>query len=154
MQIIKHRQLAHSHWQYPDFAPAAASKPPAIMPNTLLNYRDWLALSEADKTAVNGIVFHPDDAIDLCPQDAGGQNLDGMALIGVYFPSFSEGRGYTQAAILRQQLRYKGELRAINVYRDNLALLAEVGFDAFDLHPEDNITAALLAFGELNLRPV
>ncbi len=149
MQIIKNRQLGQSHWQYPNFKAVGDEDQQAVSQlaeDTLLDYSAWLALNEDVKANVKGLVLQPGDEIGSSSEDL--QHVD---IIGIYFPSFTEGRGYTQAAILRSQLHFQGELRAINVYRDNLVLLEEVGFDAFDLNQSEDAKEALAAFEELEL---
>ena len=52
--------------------------------------------------------------------------------VEVNFPSFTDGRGYSIARLLRERLGYQGELRAVgDVQRDQLFYLARCGFDAF-----------------------
>src|SRR4051812_2915204 len=41
-----------------------------------------------------------------------GDRLDGVTLIILDFPKFTDGRAYTQARLLRERLGYTGELRA------------------------------------------
>ena len=58
------------------------------------------------------------------------------------FPSFRDGRGYSQAYLLRTRLGWRGELRAVgDVLRDQLYFLHHCGFDAFLLRaePEDRV---------------
>lgn len=58
--------------------------------------------------------------------------LADLPLIAVYFPVFTDGRGYSSARLLRERLVYRGELRAIgDVWQDQLFYLHQVGFDAF-----------------------
>jgi uncharacterized protein (DUF934 family) len=67
-----------------------------------------------------------------------------LNLIVVDFPKIGEGRGYSQARMLRQRYRYGGELRARGaIKRDQLFFLARCGFDSFDLDPGENLQAAL-----------
>ena len=66
-----------------------------------------------------------DDARDLLPF------LDRLKLVEVNFPSFTDGRGYSSARILREA-GYTGELRAVGaVFTDQLSHLRRCGFDAF-----------------------
>ena len=59
--------------------------------------------------------------------------LPGLALIVLPFPKFADGRAYSQARQLRQH-GFTGELRAAgDVLPDQLAHMAEVGFDAFEV---------------------
>ena len=59
---------------------------------------------------------------------------DQCPVIAINFPKFADGRGYSLARILREQLQFKGEIRAIgDVLLDQLYYLSRVGFDAFAL---------------------
>ena len=58
--------------------------------------------------------------------------LDRLRLVEISFPSFRDGRGYSAARILREDLGYTGELRAAgDVLVDQLWYLRRVGFDSF-----------------------
>ena len=60
--------------------------------------------------------------------------LDRVALIALVFPSFKDGRAYSQARLLREQLGFRGELRATgNVLRDQFLFLVRAGFDSFEV---------------------
>jgi uncharacterized protein (DUF934 family) len=61
-----------------------------------------------------------------------GERLEGIKLIVLDFPKFTDGRAYTQARLLRERLGYTGELRASGaVYIDQLPFLLRCGFDSF-----------------------
>ena len=67
-----------------------------------------------------------DDARALIP------HLDGLRLIEVNFPAFTDGRGYSAARVLREA-GYQGELRAVGeVLVDQLFAMRRCGFDAFE----------------------
>lgn len=67
-----------------------------------------------------------------------GEYLD-QPLLAVDFPSFSDGRGFTLARLLREK-GYKGRLRAVGgLIADQYAMARRVGFD------EVRISAALAA---------
>ena len=56
-----------------------------------------------------------------------------VSLIVLPFPAFNDGRAYSLARKLRE-MGYRGELRATgNVLPDQLQLMLQVGFDAFDI---------------------
>ena len=58
--------------------------------------------------------------------------LGSAARVEVNFPSFTDGRGYSIARLLRERHGYQGELRAVgDVQRDQLFYLSRCGFDAF-----------------------
>ena len=62
-----------------------------------------------------------------------------MALV---FPTFRDGRAYSQARLLRERHEFRGELRATGqVLRDQLLFLHRAGFDAFEVTKEKDATA-------------
>ena len=75
--------------------------------------------------------------------------LDRIRLVAVHFPSFTDGRGYSTARLLRQRYGWAGELRAVgDVLRDQMFYLARCGFDTFELKDGEDVAAALAAFGD------
>ena len=57
-------------------------------------------------------------------------DLSGVQRIDLQFPSFTDGRAYSQAFLLRRRLRFAGELRATgDVLIDQLLLMQRTGFD-------------------------
>jgi uncharacterized protein (DUF934 family) len=66
--------------------------------------------------------------------------------VEVHFPTFTDGRGYSIARLLRERHGYAGELRAVgDVQRDQLFYLSRVGFDAFLLRDGEHAAEALAA---------
>jgi len=60
--------------------------------------------------------------------------LDRLAVVALVFPTFRDGRAYTQARLLRERYGYRGELRATGqVLRDQFLFMLRAGFDAFDV---------------------
>lgn len=90
-------------------------------------------LAEADRFAAFagelGVRIEPDERVEaLRPW------LDRLRLVAVSFPSFTDGRGYSTAYILRHRLGYRGELRAVgNVLVDQRQFLGRCGFDTFEV---------------------
>ena len=69
-------------------------------------------------------------------------HLDRLALVALEFPSFKDGRAYSQARLLREQYGYRGELRATgNVLRDQFLFLLRAGFDAFEVAKDADAAA-------------
>ncbi len=63
--------------------------------------------------------------------------LNRLALVVLVFPIFRDGRGYSQARILRERYGFTGELRATGqVLRDQFLLLLRAGFDSFEVTKE------------------
>lgn len=72
-----------------------------------------------------GIRITPDTKVeDLAAK------LDQIALIEVDFPSYTDGRGYSQVRVLREHMGFQGELRAVgDVLIDQLRYMKRCGFD-------------------------
>ncbi len=69
-------------------------------------------------------------------------HLDRLVLIVLGFPSFRDGRAYSQARILRERHGFRGELRATGqILRDQFLFLLRSGFDAFDVTKETDVAA-------------
>ena len=96
----------------------------------------------------------PPDLVVLEPSDdprALAERLPGLKVIAINFPKYGDGRGYSIARLLRERYGYKGELRAIGVVaRDHLQLMAQCGFDSFQLRDGEDAQAALAAFGDFS----
>jgi uncharacterized protein (DUF934 family) len=72
-------------------------------------------------------------------------HLDRLALVALVFPTFRDGRAYSQARLLRERYHFRGELRATGqILRDQFLFLQRAGFDAFEV----NKPADALAFAE------
>lgn len=68
--------------------------------------------------------------------------LDSLPLIAVEFPKFTDGRGYSIAALLRRY-GYRGDLRAVgDVLVDQVFFLKRVGFTSFALRADQDRDAA------------
>ncbi len=66
--------------------------------------------------------------------------------IAIEFPAFNDGRGLSLAVLLRTQIGFSGELRAVGSFPpDLLHYLQRCGFDSFEIAPgrEDASAAAL-----------
>jgi uncharacterized protein (DUF934 family) len=72
-------------------------------------------------------------------------------LIAVQFPKFSDGRGYSTAALLRSRHGWHGELRAVgDVLRDQLFFMKRVGFDSFAPRPDRSAEDALASLSDFS----
>ena len=68
-------------------------------------------------------------------------------LVAVHFPIFTDGRGYSTAALLRERLHWQGNILAIgDVLIDQLRQMSRVGFDQFSLRADQDQTLALKQF--------
>jgi uncharacterized protein (DUF934 family) len=68
--------------------------------------------------------------------------LDRLAVVALVFPSFRDGRAYSQARLLRERFAYRGELRATGqVLRDQFVFMLRAGFDAFEVKKQADAEA-------------
>src|SRR3974377_645949 len=59
--------------------------------------------------------------------------LDRLAAVGLVFPTFRDGRAYSQARLLRERHGYDGELRATGqVLRDQFMFMLRAGFEPLE----------------------
>jgi len=76
------------------------------------------------------------DLDDLVPY------LDRLAVVALVFPTFRDGRAYSQARLLRERFGYRGELRATGqVLRDQFVFMLRAGFDTFEVKKESDAAA-------------
>ena len=89
------------------------------------------------RTGATGVLWPNDrSAAELVP------HLDRLALIALVFPNFRDGRAYSQARILRERYRFRGELRATGqILRDQFLFLHRSGFDAFEVTKAADVAA-------------
>lgn len=68
------------------------------------------------------------------------------------FPLFRDGRAYSQARILREELGFKDKLRASgDVLLDQALFMRRCGFDRFQLSDDSNLAEWLKAFKDFSL---
>jgi uncharacterized protein (DUF934 family) len=108
---------------------------------------EWVERTTHDRETGHAIALEPTDD----PQHL-SDKLDGVTVIAVHFPKFTDGRGYSIASILRKRFGYTGELRAVgDVQRDQLFLMARCGFDAFALRDDQDPDACLGALTDFSV---
>jgi uncharacterized protein (DUF934 family) len=136
-RLLRDRQIVVDDWLY---VAEAAADPTAPL---IVTFDQWQMESDAwiERDSPLGVVLSAAHKVEqLAP------HLSRFALIAAEFPGPSEGRGYTQARLLRERWNFKGELRATGyVRRDQLFFMARCGFNSFEL-PEADIEDALAAF--------
>jgi len=122
MPLIKNGRVADEDWAFvEDDAPLGEGQ----VSVTLARFK-----AERDvllgRNVPLGVRLSPDDD----PHDL-AEDLERLTLIEVSFPKYADGRGYSQAQLLRRRLGYEGELRAVgDVLRDQALLMVRSGFDA------------------------
>jgi len=66
--------------------------------------------------------------------------LPHLDLIALNFPSFTDGRAYSQARQLRMKMGFKGEIRATGtVLADQAAFMESVGFSSFEVAEDQSL---------------
>jgi phosphoadenosine phosphosulfate reductase len=86
----------------------------------------------AERNAPTGVAWPNHRRVaDLAPY------LDRLALVALSFPTFRDGRAYSQARQLREQYCFAGELRATgDVLRDQFLFMLRAGFDALEVRKD------------------
>ena len=140
-RLLRDGRIVDDDWSY--VGEAADSAPAAL----ILPFAQWQ--SERDAWIARGGrlgVVLPAHRVEALAPD-----ISRFALIAAEFPGPSDGRGYSQARVLREQWKFAGELRATGyVRRDQLFFMARSGFNSFEL-PDADIEAAGAAYRQLFL---
>jgi uncharacterized protein (DUF934 family) len=122
--ILRRRDIVPDLWRY--LGEEVVTGDPLIVPLTELRAdreRWW------NWTGRLGVRLEPADEVRDLAAD-----LPRLDLVAVEFPTPGDGRGYSQARLLRERLRFRGELRArgAGVRQDQAFLLARCGFDSLE----------------------
>jgi len=130
-------------WTLVESAGVALPKGPLAVPLEAWKARREELIARAEPT---GLWLKPDDD----PESIRG-DLHRLPFVGVQFPKWGDGRGYSTGVVLRR-LGYRGELRAFgDIGRDHLLFLKRCGFDAYSLGAQRDPEAALGAFAEFSV---
>lgn len=98
----------------------------------------WLSDECADNTSA--IWLNSDENTDVLA----GKDLSNLQVIGINFPAFVDGRGFTYARLLRERYKFTGEIRALGHFiPDQLGYLLRIGFNAFQFEEAVNLENAL-----------
>jgi uncharacterized protein (DUF934 family) len=99
----------------------------------------FLAEAEAfvGREAPTGVLWPNDRRVtELVP------HLGRLALVALVFPTFKDGRAFSQARLIRERYGFRGELRATGqVLRDQFLFMLRAGFDAFEVTKDADATA-------------
>ncbi|MAA70795.1 MAG: oxidoreductase [Bermanella sp.] len=125
---------------------------PSLINQTNSLENTWQTISDYNEALPEGNIlvaaqYWLDNQVALCERgnvsiiisgdtdlDALGAHLNKFEVIAVSFPAFADGRGYSQARLLKERYNYQGEIRAIgDVLLDQLHFMKRCGFDTFDL---------------------
>lgn len=131
--LLRDRQVVEDEWVYLTEAGGAPFAPLIVSLEQWRNEPEtWLA-----RGSRLGVVLAPAERVETLAPDLGH-----FALVAAEFPGPADGRGYSQARLLRERHGFTGELRATGYVRhDQLFFLARCGFNSFQLAERDLIDA-------------
>ncbi len=136
-RLLRDRQIVIDEWLYVAEAAADASAPLIVtFDQWKLEPDTWIA-----RGSPLGVALSSAHKVEELAPDLGH-----FSLVAAEFSGPGEGRGYTQARLLRERWNFKGELRATgHVRTDQVFFMARCGFNSFEL-PDTEFDAALAAF--------
>jgi uncharacterized protein (DUF934 family) len=142
-QLIRQRELVADDWRTVDDDPTGVARA------LILPFARWQ--TERDRwwlwAGRLGVRIAPTDRVETLEAD-----LKRLALVAIEFSGPSEGRGYSQARVLRDRYRFHGEIRAVGYVKlDQLFFMARCGFDAFELSEGIDSGEALAAFQQFDV---
>jgi len=146
--IIRQRKIVSDSWQWLEAADDGSAPPLPASGDIIVPLALWIARRGEllRRPGRLGVWLNGSDDPE---QIAGDFNLFGV--VAVKFTRFTDGRGYSLGHLLRKRYGWRGELRAVgDVQRDQLFYLAGCGFDAFALREDQDLHAALAAFGDFS----
>ncbi|RDE19466.1 DUF934 domain-containing protein [Motiliproteus coralliicola] len=143
--LIDQKVVADDHWVRVDDTEQLAQlgNNPAILAWELFSQqRDELLAADGELAVA---IPNDLDVVELEPL------LERLSVIAVDFPSFADGRAFSQARLLRRA-GFKGQIRASgDVTRDRLRFMHRCGIDAMEI-AEDRFSPEMLgAFGEISV---
>lgn len=149
-KLIKDRKVIEDTWQTLFLAEGESVDSAAVPEGTVMvPLAVWLAQREelTQRQEPVGVWLGPADDPETIADDLGR-----FSLIGIHFPVFRDGRGYSTATLLRTRYGYLGELRAFgDILRDQMQYLYRVGFNSFHLRDDQSETNALKGLDDFSI---
>ncbi|WP_265515990.1 DUF934 domain-containing protein [Nitratireductor luteus] len=100
--------------------------------NFIVPLEVFTALDDTARSALKprlGVELQPGENVEIL-----APHLDGLPLVALAFPAYSDGRSYSKAQLLRARYGYEGELRATgDVLFDQVAHMLRVGFSTLEV---------------------
>jgi uncharacterized protein (DUF934 family) len=143
MQIIKDKQIIDNTWTF------IADDSELIDGDISVSPKRWNKEKELilNRHGKQGLRLSPTDKVEDIADD-----LKLISLIELNFPAFTDGRGFSQARLLRDRYQYQGEIRAIGGYMaDQVFYLNRVGVNAFQLGNEKELPLALSTMNDFTV---
>ncbi|NOQ35041.1 MAG: DUF934 domain-containing protein [Methylococcaceae bacterium] len=144
MQIIKDKQLVESNWTYVADGDALNEGDITV---SLARWNEEKSALQAHQGKV-GVRLESDADVNVLAED-----VDSLTLVELNFPAFTDGRGFSHARLLRDELNYQGEIRAIGSYMPDQAFyLSRVGVNAFAMKNADELAVALSTLDDFSVK--
>ncbi len=143
MPLLRNGKLEQQEWvQHVSGEKAQADRFVALS-DFLSDPKQWLELKGPWLA-----VIQPDDDLEQFPAE-----LLAQLQLGIAFPVFTDGRGYSHARHLRQLHQFEGELIATgDVRRDQIDFMSQVGIDSFECAADINVADWQKALVELRVQ--
>ena len=138
-RIIKDGAVVLDNWHLLDKDATLDALPNSD--NLIVPFKLWAEHAHALKARDGklGVWLDSDEQAEDIADD-----LANFQLIALNFPSFADGRNYSNARLLRERFGYTGELRAIgDVLRDQLFFYLRCGFNSFAVRADRDAEDAL-----------
>ncbi|MDC1317818.1 DUF934 domain-containing protein [Candidatus Thioglobus sp.] len=94
----------------------------------LVSFQEWIENIEKLSKLSVGVIIAPSDDVFLIKD-----YLDSLELIVLDFNNFDDGRGYSQAYLLRKRWQFLGEVIGINAHLDQLQFMIRSGVTSYVL---------------------
>ncbi len=143
MQIIKDQQIVDNTWTFITDDNEPINGDIIVSPSRWHKEKAQILKLKGKK----GLRLSSTDKIEDIADD-----LEHISLIELDFPAFTDGRGFSQARLLRGRYHYQGEIRAIGGYMiDQIFYLKRVGVNAFQLENEKELPLALSCMNDFTV---
>ncbi len=143
MVLVKDGKPIEDRWTHVDDGDALPAGPITI------SWARWQAERDSIALAPTALGVRIPNTVTTAEIGADAQRF---GLIAVNFPSFADGRAFSQARVLRSQYGYEGEIRATgSVLRDQLQFMQRCGIDAFEVPDRALSEDWLAALNEFDL---
>jgi len=144
MPIIKDQQITENTWVFVADDASLASG------DITVSVKRWHEEKQSLLKHVGkvGIRLTPEDLVEAI-----GGDLSDVSLIELDFPTFTDGRAFSQTRLLRNRYAYQGEIRAIGHFMaDQVFYLNRVGVNAFELDKPRDIELALSSMHDFSVQ--
>lgn len=140
-KLIKDDALAEDNWQIVDQEQLQSGIELVESKQWLVPLSHWDEISDTLASGQNtiGVWVNGDE-----PAESFYGKTEKMPLIAIKFPVFTDGRGFSLARQLRDQLDFTGEIRAMGYFlQDQLYYLRRCGFNAFLVKDDADVASVL-----------